>query len=527
MQPLMKMIESTYADPYDITKKLYGIESHIKNSNMDNKEVLDTNIDIFDEQIENIDGIENVKLEDTENTELSSAASKKFKDDEITIAEIVNAGDEINDIILKSYNYPHSKLMADMLLEEYNPQDPVTDSMRTALFELPDINNSIWNEMSLWNRSFSKRIKTSSVNITPNRDDYRFRYILQKQDSSPLAIIFPSIGEGINSTHSTLMAKLFFDAGYSVIIEGSAFHWEFAKSMPENYRPGNPSNDADYLKTVTAKIISKLENKKDIKFNQEKVVIGTSFGALTALFLADKEYNNNTLGITKYISICPPVELVYAMNAIDKNTSEWNNDADNLKDKVALTASKIIQIAKIKEDTEPDMEKLPFTQAEAKLITGFIMHQKLSDLIYTIEKDNYPDKKELYKMINSMNYRDYVDKYILSQNGTTLDELNFITSLHSISDYLQESNNYKIYHSINDYLTNPRQLKQLKLYTGNKSVYLDNGAHLGFLYREEFIDELKKDIALIIKDTEQQETELSENKEAINNEKHVMVSISK
>ena len=80
--------------------------------------------------------------------------------------------------------------MADMLLEEYNPQDPVTDSMRTALFELPDINNSIWNEMSLWNRSFSKRIKTSSVNITPNRDDYRFRYILQKQDSSPLAIIF-------------------------------------------------------------------------------------------------------------------------------------------------------------------------------------------------------------------------------------------------------------------------------------------------------------------------------------------------
>lgn len=323
------------------------------------------------------------------------------------------------------------------------------------------------------------------------------------------------------------MAKLFFDAGYSVIIEGSAFHWEFAKSMPENYRPGNPSNDADYLKTVTAKIISKLENKKDIKFNQEKVVIGTSFGALTALFLADKEYNNNTLGITKYISICPPVELVYAMNAIDKNTSEWNNDADNLKDKVALTASKIIQIAKIKEDTEPDMEKLPFTQAEAKLITGFIMHQKLSDLIYTIEKDNYPDKKELYKMINSMNYRDYVDKYILSQNGTTLDELNFITSLHSISDYLQESNNYKIYHSINDYLTNPRQLKQLKLYTGNKSVYLDNGAHLGFLYREEFIDELKKDIALIIKDTEQQETELSENKEAINNEKHVMVSISK
>ena len=243
--------------------------------------------------------------------------------------------------------------------------------------------------------------------------------------------------------------------------------------------------------------------------------------------MADKEYENNTLGITKYISICPPVELVYAMNAIDKNTAEWSNDTENLKDKVALTASKIIQIAKIKDEDELNFSQLPFTQAEAKLITGFIMHQKLSDLIYTIEKDNYSDKKELYKLINNMNYRDYVEKYILSQNGKDWNELEFETSLHSLSDYLQNSDNYKIYHSVNDYLTNPHQLKQLKLYTGDKSVYLDNGAHLGFLYRQEFIDELKKDITAELKDSEENNTELSENnKENDNNEKHVMVSIT-
>ena len=43
MQPLIQLIESTYADPYDIAKKLYGLENYIKNNNLDRKENL--NID--------------------------------------------------------------------------------------------------------------------------------------------------------------------------------------------------------------------------------------------------------------------------------------------------------------------------------------------------------------------------------------------------------------------------------------------------------------------------------------------------
>ena len=37
MQPLIQMIESTYADPYDIAKKLYGLENYIKNNNSNTK----------------------------------------------------------------------------------------------------------------------------------------------------------------------------------------------------------------------------------------------------------------------------------------------------------------------------------------------------------------------------------------------------------------------------------------------------------------------------------------------------------
>ena len=488
IQPLIKMIESNYADPYEIARKMYGIDNYIKCSNLDRKEVLENGF----KEIENTPELVQNTLDMRGKTNIETANSKE----KLTVTDIVKGGANIDNIILQSYNSDNSQLMADMLLEDYKPQNPVVDSMRTALFDMPEVDASMWNELSVWNRCFSKKIKTASVNITPNRADYNFKYIMQKDKNSPVAIIYPSIGEGITSRHSVILAKIFYDEGYSVIIQGSHFQWEFVKSMPQGYAPGIPSVDAEYLKTVTGKIIEKLENKYNCKFS-EKTVIGTSFGALTTLFLANSEFKNNTLYITKYISICPPVELVYAMEQVDKNSEEWNKNPDNLKETAAITAAKVVQLTDMK-DTAKDLEleNLPFTEEEGKLITGFIMHQKLSDLIFTIENIPKNKKTDIYTAINNMNYRDYTEKYLLNGTHKTLEDLRNESSLLSISDFLQNSTNYKIYHSLDDYLVNTKQLKQLKIRTGKKTLLLSNGAHLGFLYTPEFLKDLKQEISL-------------------------------
>ena len=489
MQPFIKMIESTYADPYEIAKKMYGIDNYIKCNNLDRKEILEKGFKAAEEEPDN---------ELVENTlDMRGKHEDENKGDEkLTVAEIIKGGTNIDNIILKSYNLENSKLMADMLLYDYNPQNPVVDSMRTALFDIPVVDTSVWNELSIWNRSFSKRIKTSSVNITPEKENYKFKYIMQKDKNSPVAIIYPSIGEGITSRHSVILAKIFYDAGYSVIIQGSHFQWEFVKSMPDSYKPGIPSQDAEYLKTVTGKIVENLEQKYNCKFSG-KTVIGTSFGALTTLFLADKEYKNNTLNITKYISICPPIELVYAMQQVDKNSEEWDKNPDDLKNRAAVTAAKVIQLSDMKDaDKDIKISVMPFTEEEGKLITGFIMHQKLSDLIFTLEKTPKNKKTEIYNTINNMNYRDYTEKYLLGDKYKSLEELGSEASLLSLADFLQSSANYKIYHTLDDYLVNQNQLKQLKIYTGKKTVLLSNGAHLGFLYKPEFLEDLKKEISL-------------------------------
>lgn len=449
MQPLLKSIESTYADPYDIAKKLYGIEDYIKNSNLDQKEVM-------------------AKIVDGQNIPKSSS------------------------------NLTTAPVKADVELEGFNPQCPVVDSMRTALFEAPEVNKSMWSEVSVWNRSFAQRIKTGYVSLDPQRSKYRYGYILQKNKNAPLAILYPSIGENVMSHHSIVLAKMFYDEGYSVAMQGSTFQWEFVKSAPENYRPGFPNQDAEYARIITRKIINNLEEEKKCKFD-EKILVGTSFGALTALFVASAEENNDTLGISNYISINPPVEIFFALKQLDKNSQEWSKDASDIKMKAAVAAGKVLQATQnmsAYKNADGKVESLPFTDDEAKLITGFIMNQKLSDVVFTIENASKSRKSDIYDKINNMSFSDYAQKYLLTDKSKSFEQVSYDSSLYSLSGFLQKSTKYKIYHTLDDYFVNQEQLSWLKKQCNDKSVFFNNGAHLGFLYRKEFIDAFKKDIMI-------------------------------
>lgn len=473
MQPLAKMIEATYADPYDIQKKLYGLENYIRNSNLDRKDLLETEAELVqegqsalaEEIIAQIGSNENAEPDDGVPTGMASEL----------------------EIIKKP------KLVPDIVLDDYNPQTPVIDSMRTALFDDNSVDKSMWNELSIWNRSFAKRIKTASISIDDTREPYKYRYILQKDKTAPLVIMYPSIGEGSNAHHSVIFAKMFYDAGYSVIIQGSHFHWEFVKSMPEGYCPGIPSQDADYIKLVTSKIMESICAKYGCNF-REKVVVGTSFGAMATLFVAEKESKNNTLGINKFIAISPPIELVYALEQLDKNSEEFDKNSPEVKHKTAITAAKILQLSQLKENSDFKIDTLPFTDEESKLITTFILRQKLSDLIFTIENIAKNTKTDFYQTVNNMSYRDYAEKYLLKNGMLTLDDIKYETGLYSLADYLTHADNYKIYQSFDDYFINKDQLARLKTLAGKHLVCLNCGAHLGFLYRKEFIEALKHDI---------------------------------
>lgn len=443
MQPLLKKVELTYADPYELIRQADGVETYIKNSNIDRKEV-------FDEKIS------------TQN-----------------IIPINNVSDMPD-------------LKPDIKFSDYNPQSPLIDAMRTSLFDNMNKNKNTWADVSLWNRSFDKKLRTASVRIYNGRPKYKYKYILQKDKNAPVALIFPSIGEGILSDKSLMQSKLLYDEGYSVIVMGSTCNWEFLKSMPSDYRPGRPDKDAKYLRTATAKILEDVQSKRGCNFNR-KIAVGTSFGALTGLFVAAQEQDENTLNISNYIVINPPVEAFFAINQVDKYSQDWKNNPADIKSRAAITVEKVLQ----KTQEDPDRIKstyFPFTDDEAKLVLGFFMKQKLYDLVFTIEKGSKAKKNKLYETINNMSFNDYAQKYLFANEEKPVAKIDYEASLYSIANFLQNGKNYKIYHSVDDYYTNPQQLIWLKKQAGDKALYFSNGSHLGELYRQEFLDDFKKEI---------------------------------
>ena len=71
--------------------------------------------------------------------------------------------------------------------------------------------------------------------------------------------------------------------------------------------------------------------------------------------------------------------------------------------------------------------------------------------------------------------------YIDSNNGKVVTWSN---------DEIQEA-----YESFDDYFLNKDQIIKLKNYAGENLICINCGAHLGFLYRKEFLDNIKNEIS--------------------------------
>jgi ABC-type transporter lipoprotein component MlaA len=454
IQSVINLVESSFADPYTVFKIAFGIDGYIKKNNYDRVNIIPLlKAPAANENIHNVNLTVSSKIINTENLD--------------------------------------NNIKYDIKLNDYYAQSPLVDSMRTSLFLIPEVHKSMWNDLSLWNHSFAHSLKTGSVNIFDGRDDYNFKYILQKDKNAPLVILYPSTGDGIKASHPIMFAKMFYDQGFSVIIEGNPFQWEFVKSMEENYRPGLPSNDAKMMRLTTKKIIDSLQQKYNCKF-ENKVILGTSLAGLDVLFLAEQESKENTLGNINVISICPPIDLLYSVTQIDNYAQDFPKDVDEFRQKIAFMSSKIVKLYQEKDDIDFSIKQMPFTDEEAKFLTSFLMHIKLSDVMFTIENIPNNKKTDFYNYSNNVGFVDYIEKYIYPV--ANISNLDTDLGLISISDYLETSNNYKIYHTVNDYLISTEQLKLLKNMAKDKLTIFDNGSHMGFLYRKEFLENLNNTI---------------------------------
>ena len=404
------------------------------------------------------------------------------------------------------------------VLKDYHSLGPVIDTLR-AIYFVPQKDHDWWYaRLSIFNSDFEDKIHTRkvTVGIDPERSRLRYGFFeapkpKDENEVRPekLAIVIPGIGSIYNSQTALATAEEFYNAGYSVVLVDNGFNWRFMTAT-DGKLPGYTPHDAAKMRTVLQKILADL--REDGKIKDPRIVLtGWSMGGIELCHIAAMEEKENTLGISRYLPINPPADLITALQTADTYaavTRDWT--FDEAVDKVSTGAG--LQYVLTKDVIPPfDSEKPEtFTRPPlvgddvAKFFVAFSIQSCLTeDLEKTQREGKYPlpisapctmfNREDFYREVGGIGFMEYITRFLFPQMGRDIKELDKLAAesgLRAVESTLKNNKSVRMIHAWDDILINDADRKFLDETLGDRITWFSNGGHCGQFYTKAFREEL-------------------------------------
>ena len=409
----------------------------------------------------------------------------------------------------------------------FKPENPLLDSLRLKLFSMQNTNSKWWTGTSLWNRDFQNMGDVREIRDPLEPEDavprtYQFWHALPKEFGgawkNELVIIIPGVGAHYTGRTVRSLAELLFNAGYSVVATTNTMNWAFATTK-ESAFPGYVPNDVKNIQRHLKLIL------KDLKYNREVqpkriVVVGYSLGGLQTLHLAEKESREkpkDSLNISRYIAINPPVDPFYSMEQFERLgnvTAKWTGreyfqNIGHVVVRYLPTAMR--QYPYMNEDgktaTANPVDYVYRSSINPELAAGLIsvsFRQVLRELMLShAQKGFLPPEFEykwgrrtaLYKKIDAISGKDYVETFVKSRYPElTVEQLRFNSGLRVKEKFLRENSNIRVFHNLDDPIISQADADFLSAALGKKLTWFDHGGHMGNMYLVRYHELLLKAI---------------------------------
>jgi len=476
-------------DPYELLKRMYAAERHLKINDYDRKERI-----------------------------------KEYQDKFLA---------DNPEIILPEPD----PLLNGIVVQGFKSQGTYIDTLRVSMVDIQNDNKSMWVDLSLWNTDFFNQGSIRSVEVIKGKPEMPYKVWYQKQDDAPLAVVIPGFGTHFTSTHATRISEILFNQGYTVVILNSAFNWEFMTTAGSAPVPGYVPSDAEDVRVAAAAVIKHLEGK-GLHF-QKKIMVGYSLGGTHALFIGAKEKADPKLEIDRFIAINPLIDTAKSVSAVDKTSLAWKKwPREQIFDRGVFAAGKMLSIirkqykpygepepakekngigpvvgknvsppapaagetAQSGKDKEPaKCDPLPFNDLEAQVLISFNYKITLEEMIVSIvrnsgapncfkNKCSWGNRTEFYREISQLSFDDY-NKVLLvrylsdkEKRAVSQDEIEKKSRLMSIEDFIRNEQNVSVISSSNDFLDTHTDHQWLKKTMGDRCFLYNGGGHLGELY---------------------------------------------
>ena len=405
------------------------------------------------------------------------------------------------------------------VLEGYHSLGPVADTLR-AIYFMPQKDRDFWYaRLSIFNSDFEDKLHNRKVTVSDDPDRPRLKYGFfdapkpKDKDEVPpekLAIVIPGIGGTYTSQTALATAEEFYNHGYAVVVVDNGFNWRFMTSTDGQF-PGYTPKDAAKMRKALGCILADL--REDGKINNPRIVLtGWSMGALETCHIAAMEEKENTLGISRYLPLNPPADLLEAIRQADHFTSltkDWT--FEEAVDKVTEGAGQ--QYVLTDRVVPPFDPKDPETFSRPPLVpedtAGFFIALSIQGCIGELlekaqRESDEPlpgitapctmfNREDFYREIGNVGFMEYITRFLFPQMGKNIDELDKLAAesgLRAVESTLKNNKSVRMIHSWDDILINDADRKFLDETLGDRITWFSNGGHCGAFYTKAFRDEL-------------------------------------
>ncbi|MCP3850659.1 MAG: alpha/beta hydrolase [Gammaproteobacteria bacterium] len=326
--------------------------------------------------------------------------------------------------------------------------------------------------------------------------------ITAQKKKSPLIFAIAGTGAGHRSAKMKLFQRAFYQAGYHVITISSPTFTNFMVNASQTAIPGNLQEDSADLYDVMQQIINEHPKLEVTEYN----LIGYSLGASQAAFVSRIDEQKKMIDFNKVLMINPPLNLFHSVKLLDNMlTANIPGGIDNFNEffknfmndvtayhrehqKLAITGPDFFYEAY--RDNNPNDEKM-------QALIGISFRMSSSDMIFVSDVVNnlgylVPQNTSMgtttsltkySKASRRLGFSDYVEEiylpYFSKKTGNSRDALIAQSSLLSIKDYLQQSDNIGLMHNENDPILMEGEIDTIKsLFPGRAMVY-PYGGHCG------------------------------------------------
>ncbi len=401
--------------------------------------------------------------------------------------------------------------------EYYRPQGSEVDSVKFVLFGMRKNDVSWWVKSSLWNTDFVSAASTRSVRMKEDAPDLRYQLWKAEKPESPLVILLPGVGSYYKAPQLRALAELVWENGCSALVLSSAFNNAFIQTMGFNY-PGYTPVDAALLREVLKKVMEDVRGNTGLK-PSKIILVGYSLGGLHALFIADMEKKNPSLGVSRYVALNPPVDLQYALSRFDAFTEiskKWTREecsrqmGDILMKYISIISRKHSPLSR--QGAGVNGSPLPFSKDQASFMAGLSFRLTLRELLLSARrydgdrsgiktKFNWWSRSDLYRELDTFSGMKYVKECVLPQHlrkdpSATLEKMNRESGLRAIEGTLRNNPDVRVIHNTDDPLISKSDRRFLSDTLGPKIIWFDCGGHLGSLFVEEYQKAVLKEAGL-------------------------------